>query len=71
MIKKEVHIKPLNLDGLVDGKIPRGKPCPWLSLCQLKNEDCPTIEHPNENDLSCGMAILRSISTVDTSKYES
>lgn len=36
----------LNANGLVQGLIPEGKGCPFLSQCGLKNERCPTEEKP-------------------------
>ena len=46
-----------NTNGLVDGNIPKGQPCPFLSKCGLKNERCPTKEKPNNlYDYSCAAA---------------
>lgn len=46
-----------NQNGLVNGSIPKGKPCPFLKDCGLKNERCPTAKAPNlEHDYSCATA---------------
>jgi len=47
----------LDSNGLVDGNIPKGKPCPFLNKCGLRNERCPTEEKPNnEFNYSCAAA---------------
>lgn len=30
-----------NTNGLVDGRIPAGKQCPFLNRCGMRNEHCP------------------------------
>jgi hypothetical protein len=37
-------IKHWNTNGLVDGNIPPGQPCPFLAKCGLKDERCPGHE---------------------------
>jgi hypothetical protein len=52
----------LNQNGLVDGNIPKGQPCPFLEGCGLKNERCPTKDKPNtQHDYSCAGARLHSL----------
>ena len=46
-----------NQNGLVNGLIPKGSPCPFLKECGLKNERCPTKAKPNNlHDYSCAAA---------------
>lgn len=45
-----------NANGLVDGKIPKGNPCPFYSRCKMKTGNCPTQEHPKEVNFSCALA---------------
>jgi hypothetical protein len=46
-----------NQNGLVNGLIPKGEPCPFLKECGLKNERCPTKAKPNNlYDYSCAAA---------------
>lgn len=46
-----------NQNGLVQGLIPKGEPCPFLKECGLKNERCPTKAKPNNlHDYSCAAA---------------
>lgn len=61
----------LNLNGLVDGLIPVGKACPFLSECELATSFCPNGSNRNV-DFSCAAAralslmSLRKSSTVKT-----
>lgn len=56
----------LNENGLVDGNIPAGKPCPWWSKCSMKVERCPSEASPKTVDYSCALARLNS--TIDSGK---
>jgi hypothetical protein len=56
------YIDYLNSNGLIDGNIPKGKPCPWLSQCELRDSNCPTGTNKN-NDFSCGCARAFSLTT--------
>lgn len=58
----------LNENGLVDGNIPAGQPCPWWSKCSMKVERCPSEKNPKKVDYSCALARLNS--TIDSSKKE-
>lgn len=50
-----------NSNGLVDGNIPAGKPCPFLDECGLRFDRCPTPDKPKEVDFSCAAARLFSL----------
>lgn len=50
------HIDFRNKHGLVNGLIPKGKPCPFKKQCALSNERCPTKDNPKEVDFSCAAA---------------
>lgn len=46
-------------NGLVDGEVPAGKPCPYLDACGLRNDNCPSEERGNlrmEHGFSCACA---------------
>lgn len=45
-----------NTNGLVDGNIPKGDACPFISFCPEKRENCPTVERPKGVNFSCGLA---------------
>lgn len=49
-----------NENGLVDGNIPAGKPCPFLDECSMKFDRCPTPESTKPVDFSCALARLHS-----------
>lgn len=55
----------LNANGLVDGNIPAGKPCPFLKECKMVFDRCPTEDNPKNIDFSCagarGFSICREI----------
>jgi len=52
----------LDSNGLVDGKIPQGKPCPFLTECKMMLADrCPSESHQPPGPYSCGAARLWSI----------
>jgi hypothetical protein len=38
------HFDHCNANGLVDGRIPVGKPCPFLAKCPMASERCPGFE---------------------------
>jgi hypothetical protein len=45
-----------NANGLVDGDIPAGKPCPFADECGFRTERCPTEESRHAWEFSCGAA---------------
>lgn len=45
-----------NTNGLVDGYIPIGKPCPFLEKCGRRDDRCPTEEKPKLVLYSCAAA---------------
>ena len=49
-------IEHWNTNGLVDGLIPIGEPCPFLAKCGLKDDRCPTKEKPKLVAYSCAAA---------------
>lgn len=51
----------LNNNGLEDGNIPVGKPCPFLANCRLRNDSCPNDKNPRTRAYSCAMARLHSM----------
>ena len=53
-----------NSNGLVDGNIPEGQPCPWDGNCTMQNERCPTAANPKPNDYSCAFARMHSLYTL-------
>ena len=61
-----MHLTPhLQTNGLVDGLIPKGQPCPFLKACGLVNESCPTAENPNHKyNYSCAAARAHSMMTL-------
>ena len=50
-----------NSNGLVNGRIPAGKPCPFETECKLKMERCPTKDSLKTVDFSCAAARAHSI----------
>lgn len=58
----------LNENGLVDGNIPAGKPCPWWGKCSMKVERCPSTTSLKPHAYSCALARLNS--TIDSSKQK-
>jgi hypothetical protein len=52
----------LNSNGLVDGRIPAGKPCPFASDCTVYNERCPSKENDNMRTVPMSCAIARAFS---------
>lgn len=57
-----------NENGLVNGLIPAGKPCPWWSKCSMKVARCPSESNPKVVDYSCALARLNSV--IDSGKKE-
>lgn len=51
----------LNENGLVNGLIPAGHPCPFYKACAALHEICPTDEHKLQVDFSCAFARAWSI----------
>lgn len=49
-------INAANAGGLVGGRIPAGKACPFLKTCSMKNEQCPTKQATKPVDYSCAAA---------------
>ena len=59
---KQVAATPyLNSNGLENGRIPAGKPCPFLTECGLRMDRCPSPEALKENPFSCAAARLHSM----------
>lgn len=54
----------LNINGLVDGKIPAHAPCPFLNSCGLKADDCPANEKLHQKAYSCAAARAWSLLTI-------
>ena len=50
----------LNENGLVDGNIPAGNPCPFIKGCNMKIERCPGVGPVKSVDYSCALARLNS-----------
>lgn len=49
----------LNSNGLINGKIPAGEPCPFGSECECRSENCPQLGsyvHLLGSAYSCGFA---------------
>lgn len=55
-----------NKNGLVDGKIPKGKACPFATECERIIERCPTETNKKDNDFSCALARLISATKKDS-----
>lgn len=55
-----VIISHLDRNGLVDGKIPAGKGCPFLSICKSKEKVCPTAESTFAVPYDCEHARMHS-----------
>ena len=55
----------LNTNGLVRGRIPPGKSCPFYQKCSYKNKNCPTKLNPSAKETSCDVARLCSMNTND------
>lgn len=51
----------LNANGLVNGEIPEGQPCPFASECAMCHHRCPTAERPRPFNFSCGLARFYSM----------
>jgi hypothetical protein len=60
----------LNANGLVDGLIPIGDPCPFHETCAYKTGNCPTEDNPKQNPFSCGLARLHSILLLRTAEND-
>ena len=58
----------LNSNGLKNGKIPAGKPCPFLDSCSSRNEDCPSDDNLKEKDFPCPAARAHSIISISDNK---
>jgi hypothetical protein len=53
--------KYLNENGLVNGLIPAGEPCPFLDRCKFKVHTCPGVDGKMKvNHFSCAAARLHS-----------
>lgn len=44
-----------------DGKIRKGKTCPYLKRCSMKTDNCPTRGKTKENQFSCAVARMFKI----------
>lgn len=53
--------KSLNSNGLVNGNIPKGQPCPFHVNCKMGNERCPVEGNTKEVDFSCAAARAHSM----------
>lgn len=38
------------------GRVPKGKPCPFISICLRVDERCPSEANTKDNDFSCALA---------------
>jgi len=50
-----------NANGLKNGIIPAGRPCPWISSCAKKTKECPKETRPHLDGYSCDQSRLFSI----------
>lgn len=50
----------LDRNGLVNGKIPASRGCPFLDSCKNKEKVCPTLEHAFPVPYDCEHARLHS-----------
>jgi len=50
-----------NTNGLVDGCIPEGQPCPFAGDCKMKTDNCPVEGRVKANKFSCALARLNSL----------
>lgn len=50
-----------NRNGLEDGRIPAGKPCPWIATCALREARCPRINHLHIAAYGCACARFHSL----------
>ena len=52
-----------NSNGLVNGKIPEKRECPFLKECTRKTDNCPSIDNKNIRTFpfSCALARLFSL----------
>ena len=46
----------LNANGLVDGRIPAGQPCPFERTCGHPLDRCPIVGRPREVPYLCALA---------------
>jgi hypothetical protein len=53
-------MKYLNQNGLANGKIIAGIPCPWRDKCYHKTKRCPDENNILDNPYSCATARLFS-----------
>ena len=53
--------KYLNENGLKNGLVPAGKPCPFTETCNRVNEGCPSVQKPHASDFSCALARAHSM----------
>jgi hypothetical protein len=53
-----------NSNGLVDGLIPAGEPCPFWDECGRRTDNCPSHQNGNirmNHGFSCALARLTSL----------
>lgn len=50
-----------NTNGLVDGNIPAGIPCPFEDVCNWKMDHCPTKDNLKQINTSCAAARAHSL----------
>lgn len=51
----------LNSNGLEDGNIPAGQPCPFWESCKMRTDNCPSQSQPKPRAFSCALARLNSM----------
>jgi len=66
---EQLRFDHTNANGLVDGDIPAGRPCPFLSECGLRMDRCPSPTNLKLHGFSCGCA--RAFSITKRPKNES
>jgi len=55
------HLAYINANGLVEGKVPAGKACPFIAECSMLNDQCPTDDEPTSEPYSCATARMHSL----------
>jgi len=56
-----------NAGGLVDGRIPAGKACPFLKTCSMKVASCPTKQESKSIAFSCAAARAHALLLISDS----
>lgn len=55
------HLAYINANGLIGGKVPAGKPCPFAAECSMINNHCPTDDELKDAPYSCATARMHSL----------